>query len=195
MDESLFCITPFLSTTICISGFNRYFWSWSKNSRPVDQRRDSQPSAAAGFGTNTQPSATSRCVLLALCVCTPSVLRQPSLWMDHWLSFRSAALWGRQPAGHEGGSWRHRWDCGESSFFCVAGGADVSDWRIQEVKEQTFSTSTINKGQKDMLMLMYLLLFPPLETKHSGHSSSYCTVLTFASPLSSKTYRRRTVEV
>ena len=43
-----------------VSGFDRYFWSWSKDSGSLDQSRDTHPSPVTDVRTDPQSSAASR---------------------------------------------------------------------------------------------------------------------------------------
>lgn len=73
-------------TRTCISGFNRCFWSWSKDSGPMDQRGDTHSSPVTGFGTRTQSSTTSRCVSLLECTYVLYLIWLLSEWTPCCLS-------------------------------------------------------------------------------------------------------------
>lgn len=120
-------------------GFNRHFWSRCQNSRAVDQNGDKRSSAAAGIRTNTQPSATSRCVMLLLRWFPPAACSHVRFYCAR-LSSRAAALPRPQPAGHQVRGRCHRRGRRKSRRVYSTRSPGHSHWRIQEVKTKTDCT-------------------------------------------------------
>lgn len=70
----------FFNEPQCVSGFNRYFWSWSQNSRSVDQSGDTQPRTVTEVRTNSESSSASRSASALLSAFIPYLLKFLFVW-------------------------------------------------------------------------------------------------------------------
>lgn len=66
---------------------------------------------------------------------------RPLLWVNTLSSCRTWTLWGPKPAGHQSRGWWHWWRSAEGCPVCAAWSTARSDWRIQEVHQQSSSGS------------------------------------------------------